>query len=571
MNYLEEKQVCSCIFVLGKNVEEEETDVLAGGGTKGINEDGCLMGGVRHKPDPSVSDSMAFVGVLHISFLFLLHQVHSEDPEPTFKAVGSTIEWGYCFKMDYIVLYKCGPEGDQLLGNSSGDNQPITPPADLHGRIHINNNHELLGLQIRQLTYLDSGVYRTECWKNQTRVSHRSQQLFMCGEEVEVEMFTANERGGQTELLCNHTSTGTSVRWYYNIEQSSRFQLFLDTSVSLKPLVDELQGVVKVKHNGTLLLLNNTLLKQKQEFYCLITNGEECLSFQNMYKPVDSEMKIIFASAGDKVELNCPFESEKQQWYTPLGNINSSSVRSDRMYIQSDTPGQYSLVIPVVSDEHSGEYSCVSATLQLEYSLYLCPQRKPKEKEFTDGGSITLECNVDQVDSKTVLWFRQESAGENKLIFDSNDETAAIPEDLRGRMSLSKNGFALMLSNVDQKDGGSYQCVALERTDSLEYDYDYTDDYDDEEQYLNYERPRCFFKQEIKVILAGKSLSISEFAIAAIVIVIVIVALGLAVAVIVIRMRAKASRKQESGSKQRTNKDIKMSVDPECMEKLNPV
>ncbi|XP_077372205.1 uncharacterized protein LOC144015763 [Festucalex cinctus] len=293
--------------------------------------------------------------VLQISTLFLLQQVHSEEPEPAIRAVDGTIELGYCFGADYIVVFKSGPEGDQLLGNSSDPSEPLGPSTPLQDRIHINNHNQLLGLQIRQLTHLDSGIYRKECWQNQTRVSHHSQLLVVCDDEMEAKKVIADERVGRAELLCNSTSTvteGMSVRWYYDMPQSNRLQLFLDTSVSLEPLMSELQGAVMVKNNGTLLLLDNTLMKQNQQFYCMVTEGSKCRSFQNMYQPVHSERRTIFASVGDKVELMCHFESNNQLWETPLGNINASSVRNNQMYI-SDKDNDYSLVIPVVSNEHS--------------------------------------------------------------------------------------------------------------------------------------------------------------------------------------------------------------------------
>ncbi|XP_077425539.1 uncharacterized protein LOC144054207 isoform X2 [Vanacampus margaritifer] len=521
---------------------------------------------------------MSLFAFLQISTLFLLQQVHGEDPEPAIRVVDGTIELGYCFGVDYIVVFKSGPEGDQLLGNSSEPSEPFAPPAHLRGRIHINNHNHLLGLQIRQLTHLDSGIYRRECWQNHTRVAHHSQLLVVCDDEMEAQKVIADERGGQTELRCNSTcrvTEGMSVRWYYDIQQSNRFQLFLDTSVSLEPLASELQGAVMVKDNGTLLLLDNTLMKQRQQFYCVVMDGIECRSSQNMYQPVHSERRTIFASVGDKVEMICPFESDNQLWETPLGNLNVSNVRDNQMYI-SDKDKDYSLVIPVVSDEHSGEYSCVAATLDLQYSLSLCPRSQPEEKVCTEGAKVLLECDINQEDPKRVLWFRQDSAGNNKLILDSSDETIEVPEDLRGRMSLSEGKFSLTLSNVDMKDGVVYWCVALGETDSADFDYDYVDDYEDENteygdgQYW-YQTPKCILKQENKLILAGKSSSTSEFVIVAVAMVIVVV--GLVVAAIVMkRMKNIQTRKQvTTRSRGRKNKDVKLSVDPECTEKLNPV
>eukprot|EP00064_Thunnus_orientalis_P014248 superscaffoldBa00002455_g14290 len=542
---------------------------------------------------------------LEFLLFLLLHQVRSEEAELVVRAEGSVIEMGYCFGVDYIVVYRCAPEGDQLLGNSSADSTPITLPADLQGRIHINQHQHLLGLQISDLKHMDSGIYRRECWQNRTLVNHHTQQLSVCDEEIGSEEIIVKQEDGGAELQCNSTSIGlegTSVRWYYEMYPSYELTLFLDSSLSLDPLVEELHGVVEVRESGALLLLNNSMLKNNQQYYCLVMKGTNCLSYQNMYPPERSESRDIFASQGDRVVLNCPSDGSNQQWETPLGSINGSSMENNQMYISfGNNSEDYSLVIRAVSDEHNGKYSCISPSSEVEYSLVLCPRKDPQKNSF-EGGKVSLKCDVGQDEAERVQWYRQEKSGEHELIHDSNDETIPVPEDLRGRLTLSENGSCLTLYNLKIEDRKVYWCVAF-GSEFLE-SYDYKDDYDDEEdteedglsdsQYW-YDTHKCIFKQEHSVLMkkTGKGSGVGPVTfippsgdletsttddpstdsnvtvyavgggLAVLLLAVVIVA------VIAIKKRSKASAKQRaSRSRLNTNRDIKMNVDPGCTDRL---
>lgn len=526
---------------------------------------------------------------------FLLQQVRSEEAEPVFRPEGSTIEMGYCFGVDYILVYRSSPAGDQLLGNSSDKNLPHTPPADLQGRVHISNSGSLLGLQITNLTHLDSGIYRRECWQNQKLANQHTQQLSVCKEEQESEEIIRNEEDGGAEILCNSTSIGlegTSVLWYYETYPSYRLTLFLDSSVSLEPLVKELQGFVEVRDSGALLLLHNSLLKNNQNFYCLVIKGTNCLSFQTMY-PADHIGGIvdIFASQGERVFLSCPAEGDEQQWDTPLGRINDSSVSDSKMYISTgDGSEDFSLVIPDVSEEHSGEYSCASTSTELQYSLVLCPKKESHEKVVFNGGDVMLECSFDHNDSLKVQWYRSEPSGQHELLYDSQDETVSIPKDLRGRLTLSETGSLLMISDLVKNDGGKYWCVVL-KTRSFLKDDDYQGDYDDEEDTGEFwpDADTCISKQEtILISVRGRrnnfatfppdvhttaqpveAPSIVPFAVGGGLAALLLV--GVIVAVIVVKKRAKAPSGQgDAASRPGVHKstDIRMDVDPGCTERL---
>lgn len=523
---------------------------------------------------------------LEFLFFFLLHQVHSEETDIGIKAEGSIIEMGYCFGVDYILVYRHSPEGYQLLGNSSENSAAIIPPDDLLGRIRINRHEDLLGLQISNLTHLDSGIYRRECWQNHTLVSHHTQQLSVCGEEIKSLEIIVNLEAGVTELKCNSTSIGlegTSVRWYYEIFPNYKLTLFLDSNVSLDPLVKELDGVMEVRERGAVLLVNNIMLRYNQQFYCLVMKNKNCLSFQNIYPPDNSESKDIFASQGDRIVLYCPAQDEIQEWDTPLGKINDSSPRNNQIYFLFSNPHEdYSLVIPVVSDEHVGKYSCISPSSEMEYSLFLCPRKDlPIKRWVFEGGKVLLECNVSHVPVEKVQWYRQDTSKGHELIHDSSDETVHGPEDLKDKMTLSKNSSCLTLSNLKKKDSKMYWCVAF-GPEFIEID-NYPDDYNDEENTEDddystgqffYETHRCIFKQEHLVLMKNKEpveprdrdletsptadppdTNVTVYALVGGLAVIVLAAV--IAAVIVKKKRSKASGLN-------TNKDIKMTEDPGC-------
>lgn len=446
--------------------------------------------------------SLRFLGFL--LFLLLL-QLDSDEAEPVFKAKDSVIEIGYCFGVDYIVVFRSTAEGDQLLGNFSAKDTSISAPTDLLSRVHISQRQYLLGLQITHLTHTDTGIYRRECWQNQSLVSQHTEELSVCDVEVESEEITTREQDAWTELQCNSTSiglNGTTVRWYHEMYPTYKITLFLDTSVSLEPLVEELQGVVRVKDRGALLQLNSSIAKTNH-FYCLVMKDANCLSFKYMYPPDASESSDIFASQGDRVVLKCPSEGYNQQWETPLGLINGSMKNNQIDMTFDKKSGDFSLVIPTVSEEHSGDYLCSSSTIEVQYTLVVCPKKEFQEEIVFIGQDVLLRCDVDERDSQRVLWHHLDPSDEYTLIQDSKDDSVTLPQDLRGRVSLAENGSLLQISHLGMRDLGLYRCVVLSDLQSLEEaeDTDYYhgeyfgEDYSRDNQQWHDEK-RCSFVRE---------------------------------------------------------------------------
>lgn len=423
---------------------------------------------------------------------------------------------GYCFGADYIAVYRSAPEGDQLLGNSSNIDLLKTLPADLRGRVHFNEDQSLLGLRINNLTERDSGIYRRECWMGPSLVNQQTKKLTVCKEEFQAEEIIVNEEGG-TQIICNSTSigmAGVSVRWYHETYEAEQPELFLDSSVSLKPLIQDPKGVVEVKDKGTVLVLDKAALKSNLQFYCLVIEGKSCLSFQNIYKAESSDIKFVFASEGDREVLPCKAEDSTQQWATPLGEVSSTGTGDNQMHI-SPVESDFSLIIPAVANEHSGMYSCISASLEIQYSLLLCPKTKYLEKVGGKGKDVSLECHLSHDVSHRVLWYRHAPSEQYQVFSDSDDHSIPIPEDLSGRLTLSHYEYMLNISNLDTKDAGVYGCVILTSPEFIDghagEDGDDGDDgdYDEKETDDDYysEGEACIFKQEtVLSIEVGNSL-----------------------------------------------------------------
>lgn len=432
---------------------------------------------------------------LQLTLLFLLlWQGSSQELEPVFRPVGSVVELGYCFGEDYIVVYRVTQEGDILLGNSSAESPPLTLPSDFQGRVHTSQNHHLLGLQIKNLTQRDSGVYRRECWKHQMMVKLQTQQLSVCNAELESQEVSINPKEEGVEIRCNSSAigqAGVSVHWYHDVYPSYTIVLLLDSSISLDPV----PGILEVKNNGATLVLDKSMLSHNQHFYCLAQKDSQCLSFQDLYVPESLESRDVFASNGDKVVLYCKADGNDQYWETPNGRIENTDERNHHMFISSDEEAQhFSLVIHMALSEHFGDYSCVSATSELQYSLVLCPKEKSLEAYTFENHVVTLKCHIGQVDSYMVQWYRRQELGQQELIFDSGDDSVPLPDDLRGRVTLSGEDSELTLLEVKRADEGLYWCVVIKGAVFFDDEDEYTDEYEDEDDSEWGEK--CLFKQE---------------------------------------------------------------------------
>lgn len=535
----------------------------------------------RHQPQSRPrwqTDNMTSLPFLLL--IYLVSRVRCIKVEPVFHAAGRVVEMGYCFGVDYIVVFKSTPQGDLLLGNSSGDAAALPAPAEFRGRIDINGHQHPLGLQIKNLTHADSGVYRRECWQNQSIVSQHTQELLVCDEEVESLDIVVKEQDASVELRCGGSSAGlegTSVRWYYESFPSYEVALFLDTHVSQEPL-SELPGLVRVQQNGEVLSLDKSSLKPNQIYYCVVVRDSKCLSFRSMHLPDNSESTEIFASEGDAVVLKCPTDGYNQQWKTPLGVMNSSSETQGQMKAAfEEESDDFVLVISAVSEEHSGKYSCHSSSFEMQYSLVLCPKKHSQEMFVFLGQDVSLGCDVNETATLRIQWHRLHPSGGHELIHDSGDETIALPWDLRGRLTMSNNSNSMTISNLTEGDLRTYWCVVAEASpflDRADYTGDYVEDYSGEGEYGDnhhwHDSHRCIFKQDTFLSFVPDreaklpqtpDKNVSAYAVGAGLVCLLVV--WAAILTIIIKRRTKLSCSGHSSAN-----DMKADVDPDCTRRL---
>lgn len=536
------------------------------------------------------------VGGTAILLFLLLNMANTEETTLVLKPEGGLVEIGYCFAADYMVVFRTSStDGDRLQVNTSADNMATSwGPPDLWGRANITNHHPLLGLLIGHLKPGDSGLYRTECWQNGTLASHSRQQLVVCGEEMESEEVTVLEEGG-ADVRCGggggdgaRPGAGATVRWYYKKHQSDKTVLFLDSSVSLDPLLPDLRGAVDVRDGGALLHMSDGVLQDSRQFYCAVMDGQNCLRFQNINLPESAEA-IKYASQGDRVALKCSSAHQRQSWVTPLGRINTTtkspasregSAQAGQMFISGDnTSIGHSLVIPVVSNKHNGSYSCFSPSLVVQYFLVLCPEVEPREQSAVEGGDISLECHVPHKASvgvaNHVQWHRERGAGEERPTPDS--------EESGWEEIVSEDGSSLKLSGLTADDAGLYWCVTLLEFDDEEYyssgndSSDYSDDdYDDVPDLYG----DCIGKQEILLTVElnsgddrGVDLPAPHTALGAAVAGVLLVGVIVA-AVVIMKKRSKGCFKQRgtvTDTGPQSHRDAgDMAGDPGCTEMLAP-
>ncbi|TSK38493.1 hypothetical protein Baya_2909 [Bagarius yarrelli] len=456
--------------------------------------------------------------------LLLAKTLAMEDPEPIFKAVGETLEMGFCFGVDYIAVYRIN-EGEKLLLWNSSD--LFSTPDDYKNRVDTSNGqHELLGFQLMHLKKSDSGVYLRECWVDGNRTNQHINYLYMCDKEIpSQELFLKN---GSAVLECDISYSehdNTSIKWFREVYPGYKTTLFLDTEKSLELTEEELKTVLQVQNNGFSLYISATGLEHNQNFFCLVVKRGQCKYFKNIQLPETNkpEMQSVYYAVGEKAVLSCTSEhlSEQTQhlkhWKTPFGEVSATTPLSEMFTSNSEGNGDTLLVIPSITINHSGEYACFSQIIVSEYYITVCSVLVSNNVQLNSGEKVIMACTLTKDESVNILWYRQIYPMESQLIYDSEDPSINLPADIMDRTHIDSNA-SLIINEVNEMDSGTYWCVVLldtvegdineslgnvhEENDNIVYDSEWVDEDDNTEI--------CIMKRVTKLKVHSKNLTRSN-------------------------------------------------------------
>ncbi|GAA6101859.1 uncharacterized protein LOC121724236 [Tachysurus ichikawai] len=450
-----------------------------------------------------------------ILVLLLAKTLAQEDPEPIFKAVGETLDMFFCFGVDYIAVYRINEGEKLLLWNSSAS---VSPPDDYKNRIKAFNTHaELLGFQITHLKLSDAGVYLRECWLEGNLANQHTNYLYMCDKEMPFQELFLQSGGEVVDCDIDYSERdNTSIKWFRDVYPGYKTTLFLDTEKLQETLEEDLKDVIQVQDKGFSLYISEAGLEQNQNFYCLFYKRGQCKHFKSIHLPESNkpEMQTVYFAVGEKAVLSCMSEHLNQQqkyWQTPVGDVSATTPLSQMFISKSEENKDNSLVIPSITHNHFGEYTCLSQLVEAEYHITVCSELVSDNVHLYNGGKVVLDCTLTKNESVNILWYRQLYHMEIELLYDSEDPSINLPADIKNRTHISDSNDSLIIKELNENDSGAYWCVVLfysivlETGESIEND----DEEDDDaiEDYTEDDNTEtCIFKRVTQLKIKSKNL-----------------------------------------------------------------
>ena len=381
--------------------------------------------------------------------------VPATDPDIMIEAEGYSASFpcmSSC-RENSSVLYRVSGDEDLLLVNCS---QPERPQPDGYDVICEGEY-----FRMPNLTTAHSGVYRTEYWRGNT-TEHTSYRLTVCKKRGDDD--DNNVRRDGSAVVCRGDSTpghGRSLQLYRLNRETDEPVLVLDTNSSLEPLLEDMRGRLHVDLNNSQVTLSE-FMDGENIFRCTTWRGAQCQSVT--YSDVNPYHYVL---AHEEENLTLPCVSKRESpaqvyWDTPAGDVrlsNTQTRQQEVMYmLNGSQTGDYSLIIPSVSQNHSELYRCVWPGLKKYFLLLVCDKLSHLELMFSYSESVLLEYNATARNfiSPELRWYRQIALQPQVLILARNDDSVSLPEDLRGRVTESAPRHALIISNLTAEDSGLY-------------------------------------------------------------------------------------------------------------------
>ncbi|KAL2086729.1 hypothetical protein ACEWY4_017788 [Coilia grayii] len=374
-------------------------------------------------------------------------------------------------EVDHYLLYKIYENEDLLLVNCS---HPDRPQPDSYNIQCSWDRHSMeYTLKFRNVTMTQNVDYRVEGWTTENITTHASFHLTVCVNRGNVSLYgfkrivktlSYEDPLYDDDDVLPRTNfalgNGTSLR-VYRTDTLFRDTLVLDTNSSLEPLDEDLKGRLRVELNNSHWLVTAPKMQSNFLFACTIWRGAQC----HNYKHIRTRyvLKQVFTDNDKNLSLPCILNGTFHvpiHWDTPTGDIwmsNNQTHKQKAMYmLNGSQTGNYSLIIPSISQNHSGVYKCKMKNTILDHlDLFVCNKSSPLVVRFSHGESVVM-ANVYYSPKDFVHLYRQKDLHPQILILHADDESVRMPEDLLGRVTLNKFNYSLTISNLTAENSGVY-------------------------------------------------------------------------------------------------------------------
>lgn len=374
-----------------------------------------------------------------------------------------------CTGGSYALFYRSSPAGDRFIFNAS----------------FLQNLAEFV---VANATQADSGDYYVECWNQGNVTAKEEYNMVVCAEEVSTEdIYLPYGATVDFELKDFNFTQGDTLH-IYSVETAFSYwgdhfygSLILNTSDHLETLDVSLRFGVQVLANST-IRISAKRGAFVSDFFFHTWSGNVCRMRQTVQ--VYLGYKTLFLKHGQSITLECLVQATEHQsidWNTPHGyvvsffknyhKIGTAKILREMYMVNGSHTRNYSLVIPFVGANTSGEYSCVDAALSFptwypfeKTTIYVCADLDPINKTFSRGSRVVFVCDMSDFNhtkSIRVQWYRQTGASEEELILEHNSEQnilAYIPVGLQGKVNSTSPQAYLAMSNLSPEDNGVYRC-----------------------------------------------------------------------------------------------------------------
>ncbi|KAI7812312.1 putative hemicentin-1-like [Triplophysa rosa] len=270
--------------------------------------------------------------------------------------------------------------------------------------------------------------------------------------------------GAPADILCQkfNPSRGETLQVFKNIQNKSyklSCTMILDTNVSLDIIPDVLRS--RVVNNGSLIHFSDVSAVDSGLYSCVVWRDNQC---QNVKETsLDVKNQDIFLEPKQSFTLSCLAKDVKPEsmlaWWYPVGlNLPGLKSEYDQSEMLNDTQtGNYSLVIPHVTLNHTGTYTCRAGQKYYNVvNIFVCSDLEPINMTFSLGDVAYLKCHPHLTETLRVQWYREYDQSSKYLLTDTHG--GFVNEKMKNRLMASNAQSYITILELLITDGGSYWC-----------------------------------------------------------------------------------------------------------------